>query len=161
MVVGATGPRSALHLDSRSTGGVAATRPRRCPLNRRVALQPLKLRSGGRGHVCVGRGERPRRRCVSCAAPAKLRVRAGGRGLRGGRSWAGRRGYAEQEGGCAEGVRLGGGATRSGRAAARRGCAEGLRGGRSRRVNPNPLIPSPPRRRAGRARPMCRPASSQ
>ena len=32
MVVGATGLRSALHLDSRSTSGVAATRRRRCPL---------------------------------------------------------------------------------------------------------------------------------
>ena len=155
MTVGATGPRSALHLDSRSTGGVAATRHGRCPLCRSAASENSVLVDAATSAQAEAKGER--RRCVSCAAPAKLRVRAGGRGLRGGATrsrrvaarrvcaarWRGVRGgpaRKERDGGGCEGLcgargRLRGarGGLRGGATVGREGggCAEGLRGGRA------------------------------
>ena len=126
MVVGATGPRSALHLDSRSTGGVAATRPRRVEparrsaasetpfwrtrprlrRQRRKATQALReLRGPRKATRPRGRSGAARREVVGWAEGLRG---AGGR-LRGGGAPR-RRGYAEREGGCAEGLR--GGAAR-------------------------------------------------
>jgi len=154
MVVGATGPRSALHLDSRSTGGVAATRPRRCPLNRRVALQRLKtpfwrtrprlrrqrqtqaLREAARPPQsyasaravggCADGATRSRRVAARRVFAARWRgLRLCGGPARRGAMAGDARGYAEREGGCAEGLR----GAMAGAAPVRRACAEGRDGG--------------------------------